>query len=84
LALHHQNETPELTLGKESIMKYAVFKDGDRISRPFQTEGDAWDCANDAGLVENVATSQGSVQVLDGRCTIKACDAEFVMPANLA
>lgn len=36
---------------------YAVFKDGDRISRPFQTEGDAWDCANDAGLVENVPSS---------------------------
>ena len=30
-------------------MNYAVFRDGDRISRPFQTEGDAWDCANDAG-----------------------------------
>jgi hypothetical protein len=26
-------------------MSYTVFKDGDRISRPFQTEGDAWDCA---------------------------------------
>jgi hypothetical protein len=37
---------------EESTMSYAVFKDGDRISRPFQTEGDAWDCANDAGLVE--------------------------------
>jgi hypothetical protein len=33
-------------------MTYAVYKDGDRISRPFQTEGDAWDCANEAGLVE--------------------------------
>jgi len=68
----------------ESIMSYAVFKDGDRISRPFQTEGDAWDCANDAGLVENVPSSGGAVQVLDGHCTIKSCDAEFVMPANLA
>jgi hypothetical protein len=29
-------------------MSYAVYKDGDRISRPFQTPGDAWDCANDA------------------------------------
>ena len=56
-------------------MSYAVFKDGDRISCPFQTEGDAWDCANDAG---------GAVQVLDGHCTIKPCDTEFVMPANLA
>jgi hypothetical protein len=42
-------------------MSYAVFKDGDRISRPFQTQGDAWDCANDAGLVENVPTGRGSV-----------------------
>jgi hypothetical protein len=32
-------------------MTYLVYKDGDRISRPFQTQGDAWDCANDAGLV---------------------------------
>jgi hypothetical protein len=69
---------------KESIMSYAVFKDGDRISRPFQTEGDAWDCANDAGLVENVSSGGGAVQVLDAHCTIKSCDTEFVMPANLA
>lgn len=65
-------------------MRYAVFRDGERISRPFQTQGDAWDCANDAGLIENVATGQGSVQVLDGHCAIKPCDPELVMPANLA
>jgi hypothetical protein len=65
-------------------MSYAVFKDGNRISRPFQTEGDAWACANDAGLVENVPTGSGSVQVLDGHCTIDSGDTEFVMPANLA
>ena len=65
-------------------MSYAVFKDGNRISRPFQTEGDAWDCANDAGLVENVSTSGGSVQVLDDRCTIESCDYNLLMPANLA
>jgi hypothetical protein len=73
-----------IRMEKESTMSYAVFKDGDRISRPFQTEGDAWDCANDAGLVENVPSSGGSVQVLDGHCTIESCDAEFVMPDNLA
>ena len=65
-------------------MSYAVFKDGDRISRPFQTQGDAWDCANDAGLVKNVPSGDGSVQVLDGRCTIQPCGSEFVMPTNLA
>jgi hypothetical protein len=65
-------------------MSYAVFKDGDRISRPFQTEGDAWDRANDAGLVENVPSVGGAVQILDGHCTSRSCDAEFVMPANLA
>jgi hypothetical protein len=65
-------------------MSYAVFKDGDRISRPFQTEGDAWDCANDAGLVENVPTGGGSTQVLDGHCTIKPYDYELGMSANLA
>jgi hypothetical protein len=65
-------------------MSYAVFKDGNRISRPFQTQGDAWDCANDAGLVENVTTGSGSVQVLDSHCKIESCDGELVMPANLA
>jgi len=65
-------------------MTYAVFRDGDQISRPFQTQGDAWDCANDAGLVENVPSGGGSFQVLDGHCTIKSCDSEFVMTANLA
>jgi hypothetical protein len=66
------------------IMSYAVFKDGDRISRPFQTEGDAWNCANDAGLVENVTSGDGAVQVLDSHCTIEPCEGELVMPANLA
>jgi hypothetical protein len=55
-------------------MSYAVFKDRDRISRPFQTQGDAWDCANDAGLVENVPSGGGSVQLLDSHCVIKSCD----------
>ena len=76
----------------EGIMSYAVFRDGERISRPFQTQGDAWDCANDAGLVENVptgggavqVTGGGAVQVLDSHCTIEPCDGELVMPANLA
>jgi len=65
-------------------MSYAVFRDGDRISCPFQTEGDAWDCANDDGLGENVPSGSGSIQVLDGHCVIKSCDTEFEMPANLA
>jgi hypothetical protein len=65
-------------------MTYAVFRGDQRISRPFQTEGDAWDCANDAGLVENVPTSDGSVQVLDRHCTIESCDYNLLMPANLA
>jgi hypothetical protein len=69
---------------EENIMSYAVYRDGDRISRPFQTEGDAWDCANDAGLVENVPSGGGAVQVLDSHCTIEPCDGELVMPANLA
>lgn len=64
-------------------MAYAVFMDGDRISRPFQNQGDAWDCASDAGLVKNVPTDGGAVQVLDSHCTIEPCD-ERVMPANLA
>jgi hypothetical protein len=70
--------------GKEYIMTYAVYKDGDRISRHFQTQGDAWDCANDAGLVENVPNGGGSIQVLVSHCTIESCDGELVVPANLA
>lgn len=69
---------------RETNMSYAVFKDGDRISRPFQTEGDAWNCANDAGLVENVSSGGGPVQLLDSHCTIDPCDGELVMPPNLA
>jgi len=65
-------------------MSYAIFMDGNRISRRFQTQGDAWDCANDAGLVENVSSGSGPVQILDGHCTIDSCDTEFVMPSNLA
>jgi hypothetical protein len=67
-----------------TYMNYAVYKDGDRISRPFQTQGDAWACAKDAGLVENVPSGDGTVQVLDNHCTIESCDGELVMPANLA
>ena len=69
---------------KEAIMSYAVFKDGDRISRPFETEGDAWNCANDAGLVANIPSGDGAVQVLDSHCKIEPCEGELVMPANLA
>jgi hypothetical protein len=67
-----------------NIMSYAIFKDGERISRPFQVQGDAWDCANDAGLIKNVPTDGEAVQVLDSHCTIEPCDGELVMPANLA
>jgi len=44
-------------------MSYAVFKDGNRISRPFQTEGDAWDCANDAGAVSDDAVCRSAANV---------------------
>jgi hypothetical protein len=85
---HYRHRRPGFRPGdvaaRESNMTYAVFRDGDRISRPFETQGDAWDCADDAGLVENVAGDGGSVQVLDSHCTIKSCIPEFVMPANLA
>jgi hypothetical protein len=54
------------------------------ISRPFQTQGDAWDCANAAGLVDNVPTGGGSVQVPHSHCKIEPCDSELVMPAKLA
>ena len=41
-------------MAKERTMSYAVFKDGDRISRPLKPKEMAGICANDAGLVENV------------------------------
>jgi hypothetical protein len=58
-----------------------VFKEGDRTSRPFQTQGDARDCANDADSVENAPAGGGSVQVLD---ITEPRDGGLAMPANLA
>ena len=62
---------------------YAVFKWRSN-KPPLSNRRGCLGLRNDAGLVENVPSSGGSVQVLDGHCTIKSCDFEFVVPANLA
>lgn len=61
-------------------MTYAVFMDDDRISRPFETQGEAWTCAAEAGLV----TEEDGVEILEGHCRIKQCEPELKMPDNLA
>jgi hypothetical protein len=53
-------------------MPYAVFEDGERLTRVFATEEDAWKAAERAGLVD---TASGR-KVLDDHLEIRACEAE--------
>lgn len=53
-------------------MPYAVFEDGERLTRVFVTEEQAWQAAERAGLVE---TTDGK-KVLDDHLQIRPCDAE--------
>ncbi len=53
-------------------MPYAVFEDGERLTRVFATEEDAWKAAERAGLVE---TADGK-KVLEDHLEIRPCDAE--------
>jgi hypothetical protein len=56
----------------EAAMPYAVFEDGERLTRVFATEEGAWKAAERAGLVE---TANGK-KVLDGHLEIHACEPE--------
>jgi len=53
-------------------MPYAVFEDGERLTRVFATEEDAWRAAERAGLVE---TMNGK-KVLDNNLEICPCEAD--------
>ena len=53
-------------------MPYAVFEDGERVSRVFSSEADAWYAADRAGLVD---AAKGKKVLKDG-LAICSCDAE--------
>jgi hypothetical protein len=53
-------------------MPYAVFEDGERLTRVFATEEDAWKAAERAGLVETA----GGKKVLDDHLEIRPCEAD--------
>jgi hypothetical protein len=54
-------------------MPYAVFEADERLTRIFDTEQEAWDAADNAGLVE--IAPDGS-QVLEDHLEIRPCPAE--------
>jgi hypothetical protein len=53
-------------------MPYAVFEDGERLTRVFATEADAWKAAERAGLVERTDDKK----ILEDHLQIRACEAE--------
>ena len=54
-------------------MPYAVFEDGERLTRLFATEEQAWEAADRAGLVETDTSGQ---RRLDDHLVIRACSGE--------
>lgn len=53
-------------------MPYAVFEDGERLTRVFATEEEAWKAAERAGLVE---TADGK-KALEDSLEIRPCEAD--------
>ena len=53
-------------------MPYAVFEDGERLTRVFASEEDAWKAAERAGLVETL----NGKRVLEDHLEIRVCEAE--------
>ena len=47
-------------------MSYALFMDDAQISCSFETQGEVWDCAAEAGLV----TEEDGVEILEGHFQI--------------
>jgi hypothetical protein len=60
-------------LDLEVAMPYAVFEDGERLTRVFATEQEAWAAAESEGLVE---TAPDGKKVLDDHLEIRPCNAE--------
>jgi hypothetical protein len=53
-------------------MPYALFEDDEKLSQDYPTEDDAWDHAEEAGLIDIV----GGKKVLEDGYTIQPCVAE--------
>jgi hypothetical protein len=62
-------------------MPYAVFEHGERLTRVFATEQEAWDAAENAGLME--MAPDGS-QVLEDHLEIRPCPADPKQAADAA
>jgi len=54
----------------EAEMAYAVFEEGERLTRIFATEQEAWEAAERAGLVE---TASDGKKLLDDHLEIRFC-----------
>ena len=64
----------------EFIVPYALFENDERLTRPFRTEREVWEAAEQADLV--VAGTHGE-KILDNNFEIKPCEAtaeELAMP----
>jgi hypothetical protein len=56
----------------EFIVPYALFENDERLTRPFRTEREVWEAAEQADLV--VAGTHGE-KILDNNFEIKPCEA---------
>ena len=57
----------------EADMAYAVFEEGERLTRIFATKQEAWEAAERAGLVE---TAPDGKKILDDHLEIRFCPDE--------
>ncbi|MBH5366820.1 hypothetical protein [Bradyrhizobium glycinis] len=53
-------------------MAYALFKDGEKVSRTFPTREETWEKADEAGLIEH---TEGQ-RVLEDELKIRPCPAD--------
>jgi hypothetical protein len=60
-------------------MPYAVFEENERLTRVFATEQEAWDAAENAGLVE---IGPDGTKFLEDHLRIKPCAADCHEPAG--
>lgn len=60
-------------------MPYALFEGGERLTRVFETEQEAWDAAETAGLVESGPKGTRS---LEDHLEIRPCTADCQEPAD--
>jgi len=60
-------------------MPYAVFEGGERLTRVFATEQEAWDAAESAGLVE---IDRDGWKFLEDHLEVRLCSADCQEPAD--